>query len=43
MYNNNDFEYIVKLYRVYKGFYMFIFEGINNINDIEYLKGSFIY
>ncbi len=40
--NNNDLEYTVKSHRVHKGLHMLTFEGINNINDIEHLKGSSI-
>lgn len=34
---------MVVFYCIYKGFYMLRFEGINNINEIEYLKGDYIY
>ena len=43
VHNNNDLEYTVKSHRVHKGLHMLTFEGINNINDIEHLKGSSIY
>ena len=39
VHNNNDLEYTVKSHRVHKGLHMLTFEGINNINDIEHLKG----
>ncbi len=42
VHNNNDLEYTVKSHRVHKGLHMLTFEGINNINDIEHLKGSSI-
>ena len=37
--NNNDIQYTIASYRIHKGFHMLKFEGINNINDIEHLKG----
>ena len=36
-------EFIVNSYRVHKEFDMVTFEGINNINDILYLKGSNVF
>ena len=33
-------ELTIASYRMHKGFHMLTFEGINNINDIEYLKGE---
>lgn len=33
----------VTSYRTHKGFHMLKFEGIENINDIEYLKGAVLY
>ena len=39
----NNKEYIIDSYRVHKGFDMVTLEGINNINDIESLKGSKVY
>ena len=41
--NNEDIEYTVSSYRIHKGFHMLKFEGINNINDIEHLKGDYLY
>lgn len=38
-----DKEYIIKTYRKHKNYDMVTLVGINNINDIEYLKGSDIY
>ena len=38
-----DKEYIIKTYRKHKNYDMVTLEGINDINDIEYLKGNFIY
>lgn len=38
-----DKEYIIKSYRKHKNYDMVILEGVNNINDIEYLKGSNVY
>ncbi len=37
--DKTDLEY-AKSHRVHKGLHMLTFEGINNINDIEHLKGS---
>ena len=36
-------EYIINSYRVHKGYDMVTLKGINNINDIEKLKGSSVY
>jgi len=33
-------EFKIASYRMHKGLHMLSFEGINNINDIEYLKGE---
>ena len=41
--NNTEIVYTVASYRIHKGFHMLRFEGINNINDIEHLKGDYIY
>ncbi|MEJ7151861.1 ribosome maturation factor RimM, partial [Staphylococcus epidermidis] len=41
--NNEDLQYTVSSYRIHKGFHMLKFEGINNINDIEHLKGDYLY
>ncbi|MBL7565422.1 ribosome maturation factor RimM [Staphylococcus saccharolyticus] len=41
--HQNDIEYTVASYRIHKGFHMLKFEGINNINDVEHLKGDYIY
>ncbi|HJF68265.1 MAG TPA: ribosome maturation factor RimM [Staphylococcus kloosii] len=38
--NGEVMELIIASYRVHKGFHMLKFEGINNINDIEYLKNE---
>ena len=38
-----DKEYIIKTYRKHKNYDMVTLEGINDINDIEYLKGNFVY
>ncbi len=45
MYDNkgNKGELTIKSMRPHKQFILLTFEGINNINDIEYLKGSKIY
>ena len=37
--NNTEIVYTVASYRIHKGFHMLRFEGINNINEIEHLKG----
>ena len=42
LYINNK-EFIVKSYRKHKNYDMITFEGINSINDIEYLKGNNVY
>jgi 16S rRNA processing protein RimM len=36
--NGDNIALTIASYRVHKGFHMLKFEGINNINDIEYLK-----
>lgn len=36
-------EYIINTYRVHKSFDMLTFDGINDINLIEPLKGSFVF
>ena len=36
-------EYIVNSYRFHKIFDMVTFEGFNNINDVEFLKGDFVF
>ncbi len=36
-------ELVIKSMRPHKQFILLTFEGINNINDIEYLKGSKVY
>ncbi len=36
-------EYHIKTYRKHKQYDMITLEGINNINDIEHLKGSLVY
>ena len=36
-------EFIINSYRFHKIFDMVTFEGFNNINDVEYLKGDFVY
>lgn len=39
--HNNEFlEFIVKSYRHHKDMILVLFEGVNDINDVEYLKGS---
>ena len=38
-----DNEYVIKTYRKHKGYDMVTLEGIENINDIINLKGSFVY
>ncbi len=42
-YNGSIGELTIKTMRPHKQFILLTFEGINNINDIEYLKGSKIY
>lgn len=42
LYINNK-EFIIKSYRKHKNYDMITFEGINSINDIEYLKGNNVY
>ena len=39
--NNTEIVYTVASYRIHKGFHMLRFEGINNINEIEHLKGDY--
>ncbi|EKU50449.1 ribosome maturation factor RimM [Staphylococcus massiliensis] len=39
-YKGDMLTFTVKSYRMHKGFHMLTFEGITNINEIEYLKGS---
>ena len=41
--NNTEIVYTVASYRIHKGFHMLRFEGINNINEIDHLKGDYIY
>ncbi len=41
--NDNKGQFVIKTMRLHKQFILLTFEGINNINDIEYLKGSKIY
>lgn len=36
-------EFIVNSYRFHKIFDMVTFKGFNNINDVEYLKGDFVF
>lgn len=36
-------KFIINSYRFHKIFDMVTFEGFNNINDVEYLKGDFVY
>ena len=38
-----DKEYVIKTYRKHKNYDMVTLEGINDINDIEYLKGNSVY
>ena len=38
-----DREYIIKTYRVHKEYDMVTLDGIDNINDILFLKGSLVY
>ncbi|PHK50714.1 ribosome maturation factor RimM [Staphylococcus edaphicus] len=40
--NTESLEFIIASYRMHKGLHMLTFEGIHNINDIEYLKGETI-
>lgn len=42
IYINNN-EYKIKSYRVHKNYDMVALEGINDINDIEHLKGKEVY
>ena len=39
----NDKKYVIGSYRIHKGYDMVKLVGINNINDIELLKGSNVY
>ncbi len=39
----DDKEFKINSYRVHKEYDMITLNGINNINDILYLKGSFVY
>lgn len=39
----NKKEFIVNSYRFHKIFDMVTFRGFNNINDVEYLKGEFVF
>ena len=41
--NQTEKDLTITSYRVHKGFHMLKFEGIDNINDIEYLKGATLY
>lgn len=41
--NNNKEELIIKTSRLHKQFILLTFEGINNINEIEWIKSSKIY
>lgn len=41
--NQDSIDFTIASYRVHKGFHMLTFEGIHNINDIEHLKGDYIY
>lgn len=36
-------EFTINTYRFHKIFDMVTFNGFNNINDVEYLKGEFVY
>ena len=36
-------EFIVNSYRFHKVFDMVTFKGFNNINDVEYLKGEYVF
>ena len=36
-------EFEIASYRMHKGFHMLKFKGIDNINDVEYLKGDTMY
>ncbi len=40
---NKKEEFEIERYRKHKNFDMLIFKGIDNINFVEYLKGSFVY
>lgn len=39
----NRVDYEITSYRIHKNFHMVTFAGINNINQIEFLKGSEVY
>lgn len=39
---DEDITLTVKSHRIHKGLHMLTFEGIHNINDIEYLKGDIL-
>lgn len=39
----NKTEFVVNSYRFHKVFDMVTFKGFNNINDVEYLKGDFVF
>nr|WP_263313517.1 ribosome maturation factor RimM [Mammaliicoccus sp. Marseille-Q6498] len=40
---NEELSFVIASYRMHKNFHLLTFEGIHNINDIEYLKGSKIF
>ena len=40
--NEPTIELKIATYRMHKGLHMLTFEGINNINDIEHLKGEIL-
>src|SRR5699024_1203977 len=40
--NEPTLELKIATYRMHKGLHMLTFEGINNINDIEHLKGEIL-
>ncbi|WP_323702591.1 ribosome maturation factor RimM [Mammaliicoccus sp. Dog046] len=37
---NEELNYTIASHRMHKNFHLLTFEGVNNINDIEHLKGS---
>ncbi|MBR3661384.1 MAG: 16S rRNA processing protein RimM [Bacilli bacterium] len=39
----NEKSFVITSYRVHKGYDMVILDGIRDINDIEYLKGSLVF
>ncbi len=39
----NKLEFTINSYRFHKIFDMVTFNGFNNINDVEYLKGEFVF